>query len=217
MRLLLAAVLPLGIAAQTFQLGSSSDPCVGGAPWSTPPLRYGNFTCTFPVSSPGFYQVTLTFQEPNVVQAGGRVFNVTVGSFPAIQNLDLVREGASTSSVTISRTVPAISLDGTIKVQLTTVVRNAVLSSVTVEPGQIQVVPYVGAARDVNLGSQRLLARVIIAGKPGTPSRVYLKMGPPPTSTLDDDGAFHDAVIFMDNTDFKVKVLKMNGTVVSLE
>ena len=56
-----------------------------------------------------------------------------------------------------------------------------------------------------------------ILGTPATPGfQYYLTAGPRPTNTT-TDGETYDAVLYLDSADNKLKVLKRNGTLVSLE
>lgn len=141
LRYLFAAVLfTMGIAAQTFQpIGTPTDGCVGGNVWPSPALRFGNFTCTIDAGAPGVYDVALSFVEPSVTSAGQRLFDVTVNGYRALKSLDIAAEILAsgrpvTTLVAIGHMPTVISVDGRIVIQLTTVLRSAVLSSVTILP-----------------------------------------------------------------------------------
>lgn len=223
MRIVLAAVLFLGIAAaQTFQLGSSSDPCTGGTTWSTPPLRYGSFTCTFNAPAPGNYIVRLDFQEPTVVATGQRSFDVFVNDQPSIAALDLVAAGATTTAITISRAVSTVSLDGKITVRVQTEIRNGILSAVTITPAGPDLsayvthadlsayVPYTGAQQDLNLGPFRLYAGEVVAA--GSGGGLYgMNAATIPISTTADDGTAYDFVLYVDPADGGFKMLTKAG------
>ncbi len=143
--LIWATVLPA--AAQTFSLGSLSDPCVGGTPatitGTTNTLRYGDFKCTLPVKVDQLYSVRLDFMEPcadkgacasgQVTRAGQRVQNVLVQDSLDLSGFDSFTAGMG-SVTPISRTVLAYSAAGAVVVRVQTVVRSGVLSGVTLAP-----------------------------------------------------------------------------------
>jgi hypothetical protein len=140
---ILAASLPL--AAQTFTLGTSADPCTGGTPYTIPStgatLRYGDFLCTFPVSTDGMYQVRLDFQEPCISACSPpvtgprqRAENVYLNDFPAVMGLDPYQAGSTSATAVISRTNTVFSAGLKIIVRVQTVLRAGILSAVSVTP-----------------------------------------------------------------------------------
>jgi len=129
--------------AQTFTLGTAADPCVGGTAFTVPStgatVRYGDFTCTFPVADSGNVQVQLDFIEPCqatgdcgvlVTRKGQRVQNTFVQDSPATWNYDIFTAGLPASS----RVVLAWPVNGTVIVRVQTVVRAGVLAGVRIGP-----------------------------------------------------------------------------------
>lgn len=88
----------------------------------------------------------------------------------------------------------------------------------TQNPPEEKYVPYTGATRDLDLGNNfSLRAKEIKLYQSGNGSRGYITAGPAPASTQGDDGKVYDAVLFLDQADKKMKILKQDSTVVSLE
>jgi hypothetical protein len=133
-----AAVLVfMGIAAaQYVPLGTASDPCVGGLPWSPPQLRFGNFTCTV-VASPGAYQVTLGLIEPYATTtAGSRTFNVSLNGVvpPTFQSIDIAALQTAPGDLVTRSAIVQTDASGALKLQAITLNRSAVISSITIFP-----------------------------------------------------------------------------------
>jgi hypothetical protein len=153
--LLAAAGLPL--AAQSYTIGTSPDPCTGGTSYQIPGtpsmVRYGwipsaswpagDITCTFPVSA-GIYQVQIQAYEPCyaagcsvlVTQPGGRKMTVYADSLPPDQPLlfgfDPVAAGAT--DVTPAARTAFLQTTGPLTLTFKTVTRGAVVSNVTITP-----------------------------------------------------------------------------------
>lgn len=131
-------LLSIPLQAQMFiPIGAAGDGCVGGAVWPAPALRYGNFTCTVDVGPPGMYEVDLSFVEPNVTAAGVRTFDVAINGYKALKALDIAAELLATvhtvnSTISLGKSANVLSMDGKVVIQLTTLKKNAVLSSMTI-------------------------------------------------------------------------------------
>lgn len=191
--LLIAAGFPLAAQTQTFTLGTSADPCTGGTAYTMPAtnatMRYGDFTCTFPVPADGLYQVTMAIQEPcigacnpPVTGPNQRAENIYLNDSQVLTGLDPYGAGSNNVMIPIARTALIYSVNSKIRVRVQTVLRAGVLSAVSIAPG-------------------------LATGGAG-PSRIYLTAGTPPTDT-----GSADAVIYLDSTDSQVKVLRKDGTI----
>jgi len=161
--LILAALLASCSAAQTFNLGSPSDPCTGGftttVAGTASSLRYGDFTCTFPVSQDGLFTLELDFIEPcyapggcggGQVTAGGRAENVYVNDSQVLTSFDPFTRGATNATPAV-RKLLVYSAAGKVIVRVQTVVRSGVLSTVVLTP--FQAAPQLVATRAVCVGS----------------------------------------------------------------
>lgn len=94
--------------------------------------RFGpSFGYSIPVASAGTYRVTLLFAEPVFTATGKRVFDVSAEGTRRIAGLDLFAAGGSKGAVT--RTFDAAVADGTLNLQFTGVVENAIVSGIAVE------------------------------------------------------------------------------------
>lgn len=100
------------------------------APWAFPPLRFGtNFTYTFP-AIPGFYNVTLTFLEPNATRAGQRLFTISINGAIS-QNIDVWAAVGSSISGNVPYTFRGFAVsNGSIGIQFRGVVGNAIISKI---------------------------------------------------------------------------------------
>jgi hypothetical protein len=96
--------------------------------------RYGNFSYTIPVAN-GDYVVTLKFAEIYWTRVGQRVFNVFIGQEPVLRNVDIVaRVGPSTA---YDASVPAHVSNGVLTIRFQSVVDNAKVSALVVEPATL--------------------------------------------------------------------------------
>jgi hypothetical protein len=141
------ALCAIPAAGQTFTLGTSSDPCTGGQPLaivnSTSTVRWGDFTCTFPVSDQGPYVVEFDVLEPcaqpgacaagQVTKKGQRVQNIYANDAPVITSLDSFTAGA-TDTTMASRTVLVFASANQIVVRVQTVSRSGILARVVISP-----------------------------------------------------------------------------------
>jgi len=155
----LLGLMAAPLVAQQWTLGTAADPCVGGTAFKIPStgatVRYGDFTCIFPVGVTCMRKVQLDFIEPCqvagdcsvlVTKRGQRVQHVFVQDQPAVWNYDIAVAGLPSSS----RTVFSFSADGKIIVRVQTVLRAAVLAGVTIS--QPTVAPPVTARACVGSG-----------------------------------------------------------------
>lgn len=106
-------------SAQSFTLGTSSDPCSGGFPLtiaSGATVRFGSdFTCTLTVSAPGMYAVDARFLEPcylagscgaGIVNSqSGRTQNVFVNGRIILWSFSPFVAGSTDSSPAIARSI----------------------------------------------------------------------------------------------------------------
>ena len=204
---LLLLLATASLWGQTYTLGTANDPCTGGTPYTITATgstqRYGNFTCTLAVPADGAYEVTFTFQEPcigayscnpPVTGAGQRALNIYLNDAPALMSLDPWLCGARTADATVSRTALAYASGGQIVVRVQTVLRNAVLSTITVTPG-------------------------IHSSAPGG-SRLFISAGSAPTDTTaagcSGQPCVYDAVIYLDPSTLTLKMLRKDGSTVPL-
>jgi beta-galactosidase len=91
--------------------------------------RYGNFGYRIPVAN-ATYQVVLKFMEPYWTRAGARVFSVSAEGQVKLANLDIFKEVGQFRAVDKAITVTVN--DGTLNLQLTPSVDNAVLSALEI-------------------------------------------------------------------------------------
>lgn len=119
--------------AQTWQLGTAADPCVGGysLAFNGTTLRYGtSFVCTFPVKGgAGAYLLEFDFLEPIATGPKQRVMNVSVDDQPVLQNFDPWAVGATITSIA-TRGFVVVAASGNITVAVTGVTGTARLSAV---------------------------------------------------------------------------------------
>jgi hypothetical protein len=206
----LVCAFSLTLNAQTYTLGTASDPCVGGSGFtvfqSALTVRYSNtsFTCTFPVSPDGLYTLELDFLEPcfaagacsggQVTAAGQRIENVYANQTPVLLGFDPFAAGA-TASTPAKRTMLAYSAGGQIVVNVQTVVRSAVLSGavITQGVGTISLAPTappvtipagMGAIIFVDSADGRLKV-----AKPGIPTTPPAPPNPPTLAQLEPPSA----------------------------
>jgi hypothetical protein len=134
-------LLALPLCAQSVQIdcGSPSDQYFsGGIAWNQASLgqdttlRYGkSFSYSIP-TAPGLYWVKLTLIEPNATGPGQRTMIVSVNG-QATDPIDIWAIAKITTPYVLK--LPAAMITGKLNVQLTGIVGNAVVSSITVEPG----------------------------------------------------------------------------------
>lgn len=150
---LFLALCAIPAAGQVFTLGTPSDPCKGGNPLtianSTETVRWGDFSCAFPVTQSGPYTVQLGFLEPcfaagacaagQVTKPGQRILNVLANDQPVLSGFDPFAAGA-TNAVPATRTVLVYPAAQTVTIRIQTVLRSGVLASVTLSPQPNQVV-----------------------------------------------------------------------------
>ena len=96
--------------------------------------RYGNFSYTIPVTN-GEYVVTLKFAEIYWTRVGQRVFNVFIGQEPVLRNLDIVAQVGPSAAYDVS--VPAHVSNGVLTLRFQSVVDNAKVSALVVEPATL--------------------------------------------------------------------------------
>jgi Malectin domain len=113
--------------------GSATTPACPGA--VAPPyfnLRYQtSFYYTLQVS-PGFYNLTLAFLEPNKTGPGQRLFNVTINGQGALNSFDIFQASGGQLHP-ITRAFPVVSTSGAIQVVFTGIVGNAVVSGLQLD------------------------------------------------------------------------------------
>jgi hypothetical protein len=93
--------------------------------------RYGDFSYKFPVDD-GDYLVTLKFAEIYWTKVGQRVFNVSIEGKGVLSNLDLVAKVGP--KVAYNVTFPVTVTDGVLSIGFKSVVNNAKVSAIEVEP-----------------------------------------------------------------------------------
>ncbi len=176
----------LSLQAQSFNVGGpavdgyAADSGCGGTVWSPAndpamatmtgiyqTLRYApSFSCSFSVPN-GFYLVSLALLEPNKTAVGARRFSVSVNGL-VTQTLDLFALTGLRKPWPL--TVPALVTNGTIKLQLSATIGNAVLSGVS-----IQSIPLTGLKGDPGP-----------PGPPGPAGTAIFKQCSGPTSPVSD-------------------------------
>jgi len=97
--------------------------------------RYGTFSYSVPTSN-GNYRVTLKFAENYWSAAGQRVFNVNLNGTRVITNLDIFAKAGRNAAYDV--VVPVNVTTGLIKIDFITVVDNAKVSAIRIEPTAIQ-------------------------------------------------------------------------------
>lgn len=104
-------------------------------------VRYGNFTYTVPQLTAGAnYRVRLHFNElywgagSNGGGAGSRVFNVTVNGSPVLSNYDIYAAAGGANKAIVQEFVVPADAQGNIAIQFTTVVDNAMVNGIEVNP-----------------------------------------------------------------------------------
>jgi hypothetical protein len=98
--------------------------------------RYGNFSYKIPVAN-GDYLVTLKFAELYWSQVGQRVFNVSMEGKVVLSNLDLVAKVGPKAAYNV--TLPVTVTDGVLTIGFQSVVNNAKVSAIRVEPKSVSV------------------------------------------------------------------------------
>jgi hypothetical protein len=172
------ALCAIHAAGQTFMLGTASDPCAGGQPLtiatSASTVRWGDFTCTFPVQQLGAaalpidgpYTVRLEFLEPcfavgacsggQVTKVGQRAENVFVDGTPALSGLDTFAAGATDTTPAVRKFI-LYSVAGSITLRVQTVLRSGVLSRVSIQPTTIPWSTNTGIGKGLTVSSDGLL------------------------------------------------------------
>ncbi len=115
--------------------GYSSGAAISGT--STPALyqtqRYGSaFQYQFNVA-PGSYSVKLKFAELYFSSTGQRVFNAVINGQSALTNFDIVAQ-AGGMNVAVDRVFPVSAPGGQITIAFSSVVNNAALNAIDIEP-----------------------------------------------------------------------------------
>ena len=96
------------------------------------PRRFGPaFNYAIPIASAGTYRVTLLMAEPWFTGRGQRIFNVAAEGATRLANFDLMTAAATKTAVKRSFDVPVT--DGTLNLDFTGVVENALVSGIAVE------------------------------------------------------------------------------------
>ena len=97
-------------------------------------LRYGTlpFTLKIPVPA-GVYNLTLKFIDPIVTVPGGRLFTVTANGSPVLYNFDLVAT-AGAGMTPYDVTVPISVSGSSLVLTFTTLIRDALISAIDIEP-----------------------------------------------------------------------------------
>jgi len=90
---------------------------------------YGGFSYAIPVAN-GQYNVTLRFAEVGYWVAGQRVFNVSIGGNPVLSNFDVIAQGGYYN--VIDRQFPVTVADGTIRIDVQSVVGTGLLSAIQI-------------------------------------------------------------------------------------
>jgi hypothetical protein len=93
--------------------------------------RYGNFSYKIPVDD-GDYLVTLKFAEIYWTKVGQRVFNVSIEGKAVLNNLDLVAKVGPKAAYDV--TFPITVTDGLLSIGFKSVVNNAKVSAIEIEP-----------------------------------------------------------------------------------
>lgn len=95
-------------------------------------LRYAqSFSYTLQVA-PGYYIVTLAFIEPNKTAVGQRLFNVLINGQQALSSFD-VFQASGGALKPIQKAFPVVAASGTIQIQFTALVGNAIVSGVELD------------------------------------------------------------------------------------
>jgi hypothetical protein len=97
--------------------------------------RYGDFSYAIPVAN-GDYLVTLKFAEIYWSQVGQRVFNVSMEGKVVLSNLDLVAKVGPKAAYDV--TLPITVTDGVLTIGFQSVVNNAKVSAIKVEPESVK-------------------------------------------------------------------------------
>lgn len=150
--------------ADQFFAGGSPYVDTTAAPGSLQDMRFGStFSYTIP-AVPGFYLLTLSFVDPNVTAAGGRLFNVTVNG-AATPNLDLAVLNGGAKKLYALR-LPVISY-GSIVVKFTTIVRSAIVNEIRLDQ-----TPQISGISTLPVGSMAIILSdgsyvpVVVTGDP---------------------------------------------------
>jgi hypothetical protein len=96
--------------------------------------RYGNFSYALPVPN-GKYLVTLKFAEIFFEGAGQRVFDVTIEGNAVLTDLDLIATVGP--KVAFGATFPVHVTDGVLNIAFHSIVNNAKVSAILVEPAEV--------------------------------------------------------------------------------
>lgn len=91
--------------------------------------RFGNFGYRISLAN-GTYQIVLKFMEPYWTRTGARVFSVSAEGQTKLANLDIFKEVGQFRAV--DKSVNVVVSDGTLNLQLTPSVDNAVLSALEI-------------------------------------------------------------------------------------
>jgi Malectin domain/Bacterial TSP3 repeat len=96
--------------------------------------RFGNFSYNIPVTN-GNYEVTLKFAEVYFSAVGQRVFNVSVEGKTVLSNVDIVAKVGPRTAYDV--TIPTSVNDGVLNISFSSVVNNAKVSGIKVEPREL--------------------------------------------------------------------------------
>ena len=95
-------------------------------------VQYGDFTYEIPMAN-GTYNVTLKFAEVSRPGVGQRVFNVDINGTQVLSNFDIVAQAGSGYRA-IDRTFPATVSNGLLSIAFGSVVDNAMVNAIEVNP-----------------------------------------------------------------------------------
>jgi hypothetical protein len=109
--------------------------------------RYGNFSYAVPMAN-GDYMVTLKFAESLWSQVGKRVFNVSAEGKVVISNLDVVAKVGPLAAYDV--TLPVTVADGVLTINFKSVVGNAMVSGIKVDPRAVVFAVNVGGSEYVD-------------------------------------------------------------------
>jgi hypothetical protein len=108
--------------------------------------RYGKFSYAVPVAN-GNYLVTLKFAENLWSQAGQRVFNVSMEGKVVLSKLDVVAKVGPNAAYDV--TLPVTVTDGVLSISFQSVVGNAMVNAIRVQPKEVVFAVNAGGAQYV--------------------------------------------------------------------
>jgi hypothetical protein len=111
--------------------------------------RYGSFSYKIPVAN-GDYLVTLKFSDNYWSQIGQRVFNVSTEGKMVLSKLDLVAKVGPKAAYDVS--LPVTVTDGNLNISFQSVVDNATVNAITVEPREALLAVNPGGAQYIGAG-----------------------------------------------------------------